>query len=553
MRTYPQCAIRAARSRALVGGLLLLALSSSAAAQQRKYLFEVGAAGLYQSFDTATKLGGSAGGIGRIGVWLPMNFSVEAEGLFTSPKSDVGNTSVGVRNLGISALYNILIGGSNSVFLRAGLGSTKYGSECPGVASPNDPPCGSSTALIGGLGFRVGVTPVVMVRGDGLLLRNKSKGQPNASPPVAPRTVANFGASLGLSVMLGSRPIQDADGDGVLDNRDRCPDTPAGATVDSRGCPSDSDGDGVPDGIDRCPTTVAGASVDSRGCSQDSDGDNIPDGLDQCPDTPAGVLVDPRGCPKDSDGDGIPDGLDRCSDTPHGATVDALGCPGDEDGDGVLDGLDQCPRTPAGAAVNAQGCSQGQAPSRPAPTAGAPPNPSPPSAVAPPTPAAPPRSTVTRPNAAQPPPKAQAPQQPAIDTNGRLIPRQNVTVPRSAAGMGPISPGVLQDVSFVPGTARLQSSSYEALDSVADLLHRNPSAHVEIAAHIDKGASASDDQRITTLQAEAVRDYLVVKGVNYQQIVARGYGSSAPLTPDTTPRGREANRRVEIHPVAPGP
>ena len=50
-----------------------------------------------------------------------------------------------------------------------------------------------------------------------------------------------------------------------------------------------------------------------------------------------------------------------------------------------------------------------------------------------------------------------------------------------------------------------------------------------------------------------MRDYLVVKGVNYQQIVARGYGSSAPLTPDTTPRGRAANRRVEIRPVDAGP
>src|SRR5690242_11855 len=550
MRTYPQPARGwAGRVGALAGLALVVACAQTGAAQARKYLVELGAAGAYQSYDSNTQLDGAAGGLGRLGLWLPLNFSVEVEGGFASPGSKSGSSSVSVKSFDGSLLYNIPIGLKNSFYLKAGVGNTRYGSDCPAVASPGDPICGSSGTLQGGAGLRVGLTPTIFVRGEGLYGHYKSKNRQSVSCV----SLSNVGVNLGLSLMLGSKPILDRDGDGVLDNKDRCPDTPAGASVDARGCPSDSDGDGVPDGIDRCPTTVAGASVDSRGYSQDSDGDNIPDGLDQCPDTPAGVLVDPRGCPKDSDGDGIPDGLDRCSDTPHGATVDALGCPGDEDGDGVLDGLDQCPRTPAGAAVNAQGCSQGQAPSRPAPTAGAPPNPSPPSAVAPPTPAAPPRSTVTRPNAAQPPPKAQAPQQPAIDTNGRLIPRQNVTVPRSAAGMGPISPGVLQDVSFVPGTARLQSSSYEALDSVADLLHRNPSAHVEIAAHIDKGASASDDQRITTLQAEAVRDYLVVKGVNYQQIVARGYGSSAPLTPDTTPRGREANRRVEIQPVAPGP
>jgi outer membrane protein OmpA-like peptidoglycan-associated protein len=52
---------------------------------------------------------------------------------------------------------------------------------------------------------------------------------------------------------------------------------------------------------------------------------------------------------------------------------------------------------------------------------------------------------------------------------------------------------------------------------------------------------------------EAVRTYLVTKGVRYQQIVTQGYGATVPLTPDNTPRGRAANRRVEIRPVTAGP
>jgi outer membrane protein OmpA-like peptidoglycan-associated protein len=39
--------------------------------------------------------------------------------------------------------------------------------------------------------------------------------------------------------------------------------------------------------------------------------------------------------------------------------------------------------------------------------------------------------------------------------------------------------------------------------------------------------------------------------VPFRQMVARGYGSTIPRTPDTTPRGRAANRRVEIKPVSP--
>ncbi|MEO0437990.1 MAG: OmpA family protein [Pseudomonadota bacterium] len=59
----------------------------------------------------------------------------------------------------------------------------------------------------------------------------------------------------------------------------------------------DSDGDGVVDGNDRCPNTRAGVAVDSVGCALDSDGDGVPDFRDDCRNTPTGVTVDSRGCP----------------------------------------------------------------------------------------------------------------------------------------------------------------------------------------------------------------------------------------------------------------
>ncbi len=131
---------------------------------------------------------------------------------------------------------------------------------------------------------------------------------------------------IGISWGLGPSH-RDSDGDGVLDRRDDCPDTPPGAIVDEHGCPKDSDGDGVYDGIDRCPNTPRGATVDEWGCPKDSDGDGVYDGIDQCPNTPPGAIVDERGCPKDSDGDGVYDGIDKCPDTPRGTPVRPDGCP----------------------------------------------------------------------------------------------------------------------------------------------------------------------------------------------------------------------------------
>lgn len=148
----------------------------------------------------------------------------------------------------------------------------------------------------------------------------------------------------------------DTDGDGIVDSKDMCSDTPAGVKVDEYGCPVDTDKDGVPDYLDDCAGTPSGAPVDKRGCPLDSDKDSVPDYTDLCPNTPVGIDVDDYGCPFDADGDGVPDYLDRCPETPYEVEVDNYGCPIDDDLDGVPDYLDQCPGTLPGVQVDEQGC-----------------------------------------------------------------------------------------------------------------------------------------------------------------------------------------------------
>ena len=66
----------------------------------------------------------------------------------------------------------------------------------------------------------------------------------------------------------------------------------------------------------------------------DSDNDGVKNYADKCPDSKAGAKVDTNGCeivvappaPKDSDKDGIIDENDKCSNTPAGFKVDASGC-----------------------------------------------------------------------------------------------------------------------------------------------------------------------------------------------------------------------------------
>jgi len=111
--------------------------------------------------------------------------------------------------------------------------------------------------------------------------------KPEAAAPVAAAAAA---APVALTSL-------DSDGDGVIDTKDKCPNTPMGTIVDANGCPvtTDSDGDGVIDPLDQCPNTKT-TLVDENGCPLDTDGDGVPDYLDQCPNTPPGFKVDAQGC-----------------------------------------------------------------------------------------------------------------------------------------------------------------------------------------------------------------------------------------------------------------
>lgn len=118
-------------------------------------------------------------------------------------------------------------------------------------------------------------------------------------------TVTGLMGGAVASVFLCGKPaasaqvqVADSDGDGVSDNGDACPNTPAGVQVDERGCPRDDDGDGVANYNDQCPSTPRGVAVDSKGCPLDDDNDGVANNMDECPATPRGVKVDGKGCPE---------------------------------------------------------------------------------------------------------------------------------------------------------------------------------------------------------------------------------------------------------------
>jgi OmpA-OmpF porin, OOP family len=143
----------------------------------------------------------------------------------------------------------------------------------------------------------------------------------------------HFNHSIGVAGSIGKKkepkiipppppPPADTDGDGIIDEKDKCPTVPGVAKYE--GCPiPDTDKDGINDEEDKCPTVPGVARY--QGCPiPDTDKDGINDEEDKCP-TVAGVARY-QGCPvPDTDGDGVNDEEDRCPNLP--GPRENQGCP----------------------------------------------------------------------------------------------------------------------------------------------------------------------------------------------------------------------------------
>ncbi len=427
---------------------------------------------------------------------------------------------------------------------------------------------GRTSNIGAGLGFRLGFIST-FVAADYVPLYYDGWTVSGVKFPI-PNQTKGINLAVGVNFVFGNR--KDADKDGVVDRKDKCPETPLKVKVDRKGCPLDTDGDGVPDYLDQCPDTPAAAygKVDLNGCPLDSDKDGVPDYLDKCPDTPTKSIgfVDKDGCSLDTDGDGVFDYLDKCPNTPTKATVDSLGCPLDTDSDGVLDYLDKCPDTPKAARgmIDEAGCPFDKDSDGVADYLDKCPNTRMEA-----------RSSVDKngcpldsdgdgvPNYLDKCPSTPAEVRVMVDNNG---------CPLDTDGDGifdyldncPKVPGVianhgcpeikkevkrlfqkaLQGIQFQTGASTIKAGSFPILNQIAQVLNANPTYLIEIQGHTDNVGKPASNMILSDKRAAAVRDYLIKKGVDDGRMTSHGYGDTKPVAENTTSAGKAKNRRVEF-------
>ena len=102
------------------------------------------------------------------------------------------------------------------------------------------------------------------------------------------------------------------------------------------------------------------------------------------------------------------------------------------------------------------------------------------------------------------------------------------------------------NITFKTNSAELDPSFYKVLNSVDIVLKKYDKTVVEVAGHTDSTGSADYNQQLSERRANAVAQYLESQGLATNRVVTVGAGETRPVADNSTPVGRQANRRVEL-------
>jgi type IX secretion system PorP/SprF family membrane protein len=258
--------------------------------------------------------------------------------------------------------------------------------------------------------------------------------------------------------------------------------------------PKDTDGDGITDTEDDCPE-LAG-NKDNRGCP-DTDGDGVSDKDDLCPNVKG--MKEYKGCP-DTDGDGVFDDLDECPKI--NGTKENKGCPWpDSDNDGLSDNKDEC-ATIAGPVEN-KGCPYG-------------------------------------------------------DTDGDGVNDNDDECPKTVGSIEnkgcpviekkdqEVVDMAVQNLEFEAGKSIIRESSKSSLNTFSEKLKQKSNWNLVLDGHTDNVGDEDANLLLSKNRVEAVKSYLMSKGISEIRINVNYFGESKPIAENNTPEGRQKNRRVEF-------
>lgn len=211
----------------------------------------------FMSYDNDRNLDDAAVALFGIERKFNSDWGMEIRGLYSEPENEQGLTSLDQKVMGTSLDVLRYLGSSSTVvpYLAGGMGVIDSDFENGAYQT--------QTQLNAGAGLRYMLGEALSIRTDARYVY----GTDNETGDGVLSVGLSYAFGGNTAPMPAPEPVVgDSDGDGIEDGVDQCPGTPAGVSVDAKGCALDRDGDGVPNYRDKCPNTPAGRQVDKFGC-----------------------------------------------------------------------------------------------------------------------------------------------------------------------------------------------------------------------------------------------------------------------------------------------
>jgi len=105
---------------------------------------------------------------------------------------------------------------------------------------------------------------------------------------------------------------------------------------------------------------------------------------------------------------------------------------------------------------------------------------------------------------------------------------------------------VINDLLFDTGGTNLKPQSQRRLEPLVQYLKGNEQREIIIEGHTDSMGNPEINKRLSLQRADAVKEFLILRGIFPTRIETRGFGEEVPVATNTTNAGRSLNRRVEV-------
>jgi len=106
---------------------------------------------------------------------------------------------------------------------------------------------------------------------------------------------------------------------------------------------------------------------------------------------------------------------------------------------------------------------------------------------------------------------------------------------------------VINNLYYKSNSAEIEENSKKVLIKFAEYLKETPQLIIEIRGHTDNVGNPKDNEALSLNRAYSVKEFLEKQGIDGKRILAKGFGASMPIAPNTTEEGRSKNRRTEFY------